>query len=55
MKYIVKVVHDPSTDKTRYGVYHSMYSGKHLSLILLLDTEEHADIICNILNEEENN
>ena len=53
MKYIVKVVHDPSTDKTRYGVYHSMYSGKHLSLILLLDTEEHANIICDILNEEE--
>ena len=60
MKYIVKQVYDPSIDKTYYGVFTDQevgfvhHIGEEQNLILLLDTEEHANIICEILNKEDN-
>ena len=59
MKYIVKPIHDPSIDKTYYGVFINQelgfvhHIGEDQNLLLLLDTEEHANIICEILNEED--
>lgn len=58
MKYVVKQVDDPSTDRIYYGVYVDQDLGylyyKAEDLILLLDREEHANIICYILNLEDN-
>lgn len=60
MKYIVKQVYDPSIDKTYYGVFTDQelgfvhHVGEYQNLILMLDTEEHANIICEILNKEDN-
>ena len=60
MRYIVKQMYDPSIDKTYYGVFTDQevgfvhHIGEEQNLILLLDTEEHANIICEILNKEDN-
>lgn len=61
MRYIVKQMYDPSINKTYYGVFTDQELGfvhhmdEYQNLILMLDTEEHANIICDILNEEDNN
>ena len=61
MRYIVKQIHDPSIDKTYYGVFTDQelgfihHVGEEQNLILLLDREDHAYEICRILNEEDNN
>ena len=59
MKYIVKQIHDPAIDKTYYGVFTNQelgfvhHIGEEQNLILLLDEEEHANMICHILNLED--
>lgn len=59
MRYIVKQMYDPSIDRTYYGVFIDQELGfvhhesEDQNLLLLLDTEEHANIICEILNEED--
>jgi hypothetical protein len=60
MKYIVKQMYDPSIDRIYYGVFTDQELGfihhesEDQNLLLLLDEEEHANIICAILNEEDN-